>query len=271
MTTALTSQHIVVVEPLSPLALATGEEPRPLEGAQVLLVHGFASTPQDNWHRTRWVSQFHTNGATVHAVTLPYHRLANSGEISPAAISYRLPNNGQALSTVTAETLASYLQDLSGDIHLVGYSFGAQICWNVATLHPSLVSSLVVGAMPLTSHLSLINHALYSGGPLPEGFSAIVDNSPIPIPQLQAFASLPTEDFSPRLLPTCPTLFFRGENDAVARDLVQAYNLLPPWQSTWLEYPRRDHISILTCGKLKASVIEFMVRYRLRKASEASS
>lgn len=269
MTTASTDQLRLVVGSLPPAPRDTGQAPRPLEGAHVLLVHGFASTPMVNWHRTRWVSQLHTHGATVHTVTLPYHRHPESTAETPGAVSYELPAT-QELLRATADSLASYLGNLSGDVHLVGYSVGARICWTLASVYPDAVSSLIAGAMPLTNHLPLIGQALHNGGTLPDGFADIVAGSPVPEPQLQAFAALPAESFSPSPLPTCPVLFFRGDQDTVARDSIEAYKFLAPAQAVWLEYPRRDHINILTSGKLRAAAVEFMVRHRLTPASEVS-
>lgn len=266
MTTATTDQLPLVVDSIPPTPQDSGQPTRPLEGAHVLLVHGFASTPMVNWHHTRWVSQLQAQGATVHTVTLPYHRLPESAEETSGAVSYQLPATQRLLSAI-AESLASYLATLSGGVHLVGYSIGARICWTLASLYPDAVSSLVAGAMPLTNHLPLINRALRTGGRLPDGFADILAGSPVPEPQLQAFAALPIESFSSSPLPACPVLFFRGNQDTVSRDSFKAYKFLAPDQAVWLEYPRRDHINILTSGKLRATAIEFMVRHRPTPAS----
>lgn len=271
MTVISTGQPaITTVTPLPPEPALHGRT-RSLEGAHIILVHGFGSTPSYNWERTRWVSQIRAHGATVHTVVLPYHQVPGSSEATFSATTYELPCSQQKGFGALADALAGYVRTLDGDIHLVGYSVGARICWNIAAHSPGLMTSLVVGAMPLTNHLPIIHRALTTGCPVPENFTEILAGSPIPVPQLIEFAALASEHFSLTPAPTCPTLFFRGEDDTVAHDIIQAYTLLAPGQGTWLEYPKRDHISILTSGKLRASVIEFMVRHRPGKASGASA
>lgn len=262
MTTVSTSPLELHLELLPPPDAPPKQAPQPLEGAQVLLVHGLASTPQLNWHRTRWVSTFQAQGATLHTVTLPYHQVPTPVENSCSTVNLHISDSPQGILRPAAQALQSYLTALTGDLHLVGYSLGARLCWMLAALYPEAISSLTLGAMPLTHHLPLVNKTLRFGSPPPEGFADILAGSPLPKSQLQAFTALPIEPFSPSPRPACPILFFRGTQDTVATDSLDAYRLLPSGQATWLEYPRRDHISILTSGKLRAAVTEFMVRHR---------
>lgn len=247
--------------------------PRLLEGQQVVAVHGFASTPEVSWERTGWVRQFQRAGADVHLVTLPYHRLEKTGhegaERSSGQIAVTWQQEGLVASLGTA--LAQALADVDTPVHLLGYSLGARICWQVALSSPHLVQSLTLGGLPLATHLDEVQSYLSApssapGTSLPEGLQAVLDASPLPRAALAAFTAQPVEPFTRNKLPTCPTFLFAGSDDTLATGLPALAAALPHPASAYLELAGRDHISALTSGQVRRASADFMARHAVSRA-----
>lgn len=247
--------------------------PRLLEGQQVVAVHGFASTPEVSWERTGWVRQLQRAGADVHLVTLPYHRLEETGregaERSSGQIAVTWQQEGLVASLGTA--LARALADVDTPVHLLGYSLGARICWQVALRSPHLVQSLTLGGLPLATHLNEVHSYLSapSSAPvacLPEGLQAVLDASPLPRAALAAFTAQPVEPFTTNKLPTCPTLLFAGSDDTLTTGLPALAAALPHPASAYLELAGRDHISALTSGQVRRESADFMARHAVSRA-----
>lgn len=247
--------------------------PRLLEGQQVVAVHGFASTPEVTWERTGWVRHFQRAGADVHLVTLPYHRLEETGlegaGKSCGQIAVTWQQEGLVTSLGTALTQA--LADVDTPVHLLGYSLGARTCWQVALSSPHLVQSLTLGGLPLATHLDEVQSYLRTPSPapgacLPEGLQAVLDASPLPRAALAAFTAQPVEPFTPNKLPTCPTLLFAGSDDTLATGLPALTAALPHPASTYLELAGRDHISALTSGQARRASADFMARHAVSRA-----
>lgn len=247
--------------------------PRLLEGQQVVAVHGFASTPEVTWERTGWVRQFQRAGADVHLVTLPYHRLEETGhegaERSSGQIAVTWQQEGLVASLGTA--LAQALADVDTPVHLLGYSLGARICWQVALSSPHLVQSLTLGGLPLATHLDKVQSYLSApssapGTSLPEGLQAVLDASPLPRAALAAFTAQPVEPFTRNKLPTCPTFLFAGSDDTLTTGLPALAAALPHPASAYLELAGRDHISALTSGQVRRASADFMARHAVSRA-----
>ena len=247
--------------------------PRLLEGQQVVAVHGFASTPEVTWERTGWVRQFQRAGADVHLVTLPYHRLEETGhegaERSSGQIAVTWQQKGLVASLGTA--LAQALADVDTPVHLLGYSLGARICWQVALSSPHLVQSLTLGGLPLATHLDEVQSYLSApssapGTSLPEGLQAVLDASPLPRAALAAFTAQPVEPFTTNKLPTCPTFLFAGSDDTLTTGLPALAAALPHPASAYLELAGRDHISALTSGQVRRASADFMAHHAVSRA-----
>lgn len=247
--------------------------PRLLEGQQVVAVHGFASTPEVTWERTGWVRQFQRAGADVHLVTLPYHRLEKTGhegaERSSGQIAVTWQQEGLVASLGTA--LAQALADVDTPVHLLGYSLGARICWQVALSSPHLVQSLTLGGLPLATHLDEVQSYLSApssapGTSLPEGLQAVLDASPLPRAALAAFTAQPVEPFTTNKLPTCPTFLFAGSDDTLTTGLPALAAALPHPASAYLELAGRDHISALTSGQARRASADFMAHHAVSRA-----
>lgn len=258
----------------------TDAPPRPLEGQQVVAVHGFASTPEVTWERTGWVRQMQRAGADVHLVTLPYHRLEgtrlkdiglegagkSSGQL---AVTWRQEGLVTSLGTALGQVLAA----VDTQVHLLGYSLGARICWQVALSSPHLVQSLTLGGLPLATHLDEVQSYLSASSPgicLPEGLQAVLDASALPRAALAAFTAQPVEPFAPNKLPACPALLFAGSDDTLATGLSALAATLPHPASAYLELAGRDHISALTSGQARRASADFMARHAVSRAGSES-
>lgn len=252
------------------LSIHTLTAPAPTQREQVLLIHGFASTPALNWERTRWISQLSPH-YDLHLVTLPWHQLQESPAPSTweqtAHIPLDLPPGSQALATIT-EALAHYLTSPSYptvQTHLIGFSLGARIAWDLASTHPRLAASLTTGGMPLSNHLPDIAHLITHPNPQPPADSprahlaAVLSSTPIPHHQLLPFTQLTLPTFTPTPHPTCPILLFAGSDDPLAAASTTLSTQLPAGQAHLHLEPRRNHISILTSGTTRRKVTSFLL------------
>ncbi len=247
--------------------------PRLLEGQQVVAVHGFASTPDATWERTGWVRQLQWAGADIHLVTLPYHRPEETGLKGAGKSSGQITVTWQQEGLVASLgiALAQALADVDAPVHLLGYSLGARICWQVALSSRHLVQSLTLGGLPLATHLDEVQSYLSTSSPapgayLPEELQAVLDTSPLPRAALAAFTAQPVEPFTPNKLPACPALLFAGSDDTLATGLPALAAALPHPASTYLELAGRDHISALTSGQARRASADFMARHAVSRA-----
>ncbi len=255
---------------------------RLVEGQQVVLVHGFASTAQITWERTGWVRQFHRAGAGVTLVTLPCHRLVTNPvedeahQLTQVAVSFQ---EGEGLLSAISRSLAKALEAQAfggqaleaqpGPVHLVGYSLGARLAWQVALSYPQLVATLTAGGLPTSTHLGGV-HAYLTGTAtsqaLPPGLQAVLASSPLPRQALADFTAHPVEPFDLTNLPTCPVLLFAGDQDDLARQTPNLLADLPHPASTFLPLAGRDHITALTSGQARRATTDFIARHAISPA-----
>ncbi len=255
---------------------------RLVEGQQVVLVHGFASTAQITWERTGWVRQFHRAGAGVTLVTLPCHRLDThpvedeAHQLTQVAVSFQ---EGEGLLSAISRSLAKALEAQAfggqaleaqpGPVHLVGYSLGARLAWQVALSYPQLVASLTAGGLPTSTHLGGVHDFLTgaeTGQDLPAGLQAVLASSPLPRQALADFTAHPVEPFDLTNLPTCPVLLFAGDQDDLARQTPNLLADLPHPASTFLPLDGRDHITALTSGQARRATTDFIARHAISPA-----
>ena len=140
-------------------------------------IHGFATRGEQLYGGTSWIRQYLRAGYPVLIVTLPYHsdEYLKDPE-SMHAIDCKLPNNtgvrsrtipfdsvppvdaaGQPLTPMHLFTnlLAQLLRtvaiendlgvELEPRAHVIGFSFGARVGWELALTHPEAVASLTPG------------------------------------------------------------------------------------------------------------------------------
>ena len=146
-----------------------------------LMIHGFATRGEQLYGGTGWIRQYLRAGYPVLIVDLPYHsdEYLKDPE-SMHAIDCKLPNNtgvrsrtipfdsvpsvdaaGQPLTPMHLYTnlLAQLLRtvatendlgvELAPRAHVIGFSFGARIGWELALTHPEAVASLTLGGLPI--------------------------------------------------------------------------------------------------------------------------
>lgn len=238
----------------------------------MVLVHGFASTAQITWDRTGWVRQFHRAGAGVTLVALPHHRLDThpvedeAHQLTQVAVSFQ---EGEGLLSAISRSLAQALEAQPGPVHLVGYSLGARLAWQVALSYPQLVATLTVGGLPTSTHLGGV-HAYLTGTAtsqaLPPGLQAVLASSPLPRQALADFTAHPVEPFDLTYLPTCPVLLFAGDQDDLAQQTPNLLADLPHPASTFLPLAGRDHITALTSGQARRAATDFIARHAISPA-----
>ena len=139
------------------IAYETAGDPR---NPAVMLVHGFASNRSANWVRARWTGPLTDAGFFVIAPDLRGHGESDR----PRRLSE------YALARFRGDLLAVLDDQGAGAAHLIGYSLGARLVWDLALRHPDRVRSLVLGAPAVTGSfagfdLAAARAALGAGAP----------------------------------------------------------------------------------------------------------
>jgi pimeloyl-ACP methyl ester carboxylesterase len=239
---------------------------RPGSPPAVLLVHGFASSRSGNWLRTRWAEPLTESGFQVLTLDLRGH-----GESSkPRALAaYALPRfRDDLLAVLDAAGVPS--------AHIIGYSLGARLAWDLALRHPHRVLSLVLGGAPVLGSFAGFDHAAALAalaGPM--GASVPADPGPLD-PEtaryLRMATTVPGNDphalvrlaeavrrspFVPDArVPAQPMLFVTGADDDIAPAVRDLAERLP--HATALELSGRDHVSAVTSRVFKQAAVEFL-------------
>lgn len=264
----------------------------PTQQALVLMIHGFATRGDQLWGGTGWVRQYLRTGYTVIAVDLPYHGRGWLKDPSFSVAAKLPPGTAVQVGTLApapdgadttdamgalVEALTRLLDGLqeSGNttsqrhpVHVVGFSFGAHLGWDLAVAHPHLVASLVLGGLPLCDHLQDLK-VLFDGGTIDDtetlqAFTSIISSSPIRQEALHRFVALSFAPFDPDAIrggqrPHCPILMAVGTEDNVAADAHELYDMVASDnpQNELLLLPGRDHVNALTAGVFRRAALAF--------------
>lgn len=289
-----------------------------------LMIHGFATRGEQLYGGTSWIRQYLRAGYPVLIVDLPYHsdEYLKDPE-SMHAIDCKLPDNtgvrsrtipfdsvppvdaaGQPLTPMHLFTnlLAQLLptvateNDLGVELepraHVIGFSFGARIGWELALTHPEAVASLTLGGLPLHDHLITLRAMLEahegtsvtanSETPAADStdeaiasFTSIIDNSPIQPEALLKFVRIPFGPFfdvpalragSPNLPvghpgahPHAPIAVVLGDADTIAADGAELYDMVRGNNplNRFISLPGRDHVNALTSGAFRRGALAF--------------
>ncbi|MCS5722743.1 alpha/beta hydrolase [Herbiconiux sp. CPCC 203407] len=240
--------------------------PQPAAPPTVLLVHGFASSRSGNWLRTRWAEPLTEAGFRMLTLDLRGH-----GESSkPRTLAaYALPRFRDDLLAVL---------DAAGapSAHVIGYSLGARLAWDLALRHPHRVLSLVLGGAPVQGSFAGFDHtaalAVLAG---PRDLAGAADPGtldPETARYLRMAATVAGNDphalvrlaeavrrspFVPEArVPAQPMLFVTGADDGIAPAVRALAERLP--HATALELPGRDHVSAVTSRVFKQAAVEFL-------------
>ena len=289
-----------------------------------LMIHGFATRGEQLYGGTGWIRQYLRAGYPVLIVTLPYHsdEYLKDPE-SMHAIDCKLPNNtsvrsrtipfdsvppvdaaGQPLTPMHLFTnlLAQLLRtvatendlgvELEPRAHVIGFSFGARVGWELALTHPEAVASLTLGGLPLHDHLITLRAMLEahegtsvtadSETPAADStdeaiasFTSIIDNSPIQPDALLKFVRIPFGPFfdvpalragspdlpadHPGAHPHAPIAVVLGDADTIAADGAELYDMVRGNNplNRFISLPGRDHVNALTSGAFRRGALAF--------------
>lgn len=289
-----------------------------------LMIHGFATRGEQLYGGTSWIRQYLRTGYPVLIVTLPYHSddYLKDPE-SMHAVDCKLPDNtsvrsrtipfdsvppvdaaGQPLTPMHLFTnlLAQLLRtvatendlgvELEPRAHVIGFSFGARVGWELALTHPEAVASLTLGGLPLHDHLITLRAMLEahegtsasasadtpaadSTDEAIASFTSIIDNSPIQPDALLKFVRIPFGPFfdvpalragSPNLPaghpgahPHAPVAVVLGDADTIAADGAELYDMVRGNNplNRFISLPGRDHVNALTSGAFRRGALAF--------------
>lgn len=289
-----------------------------------LMIHGFATRGEQLYGGTSWIRQYLRAGYAVLIVALPYHsdEYLKDPE-SMHAIDCKLPDNtgvrsgtipfdsvpsvdtaGQPLTPMHLFTsmLARLLRtvatendlgvELEPRAHVIGFSFGARVGWELALTHPEAVASLTLGGLPLHDHLITLRamleaHEGTSASASAEtpaadstdeaiaSFTSIIDNSPVQPDALLKFVRIPFGPFfdvpalrtgspdlpagHPGAHPHAPIAVVLGDADTIAADGAELYDMVREDNplNRFISLPGRDHVNALTSGAFRRGALAF--------------
>ena len=289
-----------------------------------LMIHGFATRGEQLYGGTSWIRQYLRAGYPVLIVTLPYHsdEYLKDPE-SMHSVDCKLPDNtsvrsrtipfdaappidvaaqpltpmhlftnllAQLLRTVATENDLGV--ELEPRAHVIGFSFGARVGWELALTHPEAVASLTLGGLPLHDHLITLRAMLEahegtsitadSETPAADStdeaiasFTSIIDNSPIQPDALLKFVRIPFGPFfdvpalragspdlpagHPGAHPHAPIAVVLGDADTIAADGAELYDMVRGNNplNRFISLPGRDHVNALTSGAFRRGALAF--------------
>jgi pimeloyl-ACP methyl ester carboxylesterase len=106
------------------------------DGKPVLLIHGFASSREQNWKSTGWIDRLTQHGFRVVSFDCRGHGHSDKPH-TPAAYGHHM------IDDIRAVMLASGLSDA----YVMGYSMGAMLAIRLVMLHPELVRRVVAAGV----------------------------------------------------------------------------------------------------------------------------
>lgn len=226
----------------------------------VLLIHGFASSADMNWMRSRWVQHFTTHGRDAILLDLPGH----------GTDPYR--NDGSWTPTRIRESIASALAEHGiSKVDVLGYSLGARLGWEFAAHFPELVNKLVMGgaasidplaAFELDQARAFIDH----DEEVHDEYTAKVitiakaEGSNDFEALFRLIEAIKTDPYVPASkIPACPVLLVAGDHDDLATTMPELRRLLKEAGTDssihWL--PGRNHANAVTSREFKEKTVEF--------------
>lgn len=300
-----------------------------------LMIHGFATRGDQLYGGTGWIRQYLRAGYPVLVVNLPYHtdeylkdlqftvdcKLPTHTQVMSGEIPFSsVPSTnaaGERLSPMHQLTsaLAQLLRAVAAEnglgvelqprAHVIGFSFGARIGWELALTHPEAVVSLTLGGLPLHDHLITLRSMLeayegtsaFASAQTPaadstEGavasFTSIIDNSPVQPEALLKFVQIPLGPFfdvpalragSPNLPaghpgahPHAPIAVVLGDADTIAADGAELYDMVHDDNplNRFISLPGRDHVNALTSGVFRRGALAFAAEVDATEAAEGA-
>lgn len=287
-----------------------------------LMIHGFATRGEQLYGGTGWIRQYLRAGYPVLAVNLPYHTSAYLKD-PQFTVDCKLPAHTQVMSSeipfdsvpsvnaagqrltpihLLTNALAQLLRTIATEnnldvelqprAHVIGFSFGARVGWELALTHPEAVVSLTLGGLPLHDHLITLRAMLEahegtsasadSETPAADStdeaiasFASIIDNSPAQPDALLKFVRIPFGPFfdvpalragspdlpagDPGAHPRAPIAVVLGDADTIAADGAELYDMVREDNplNRFITLPGRDHVNALTSGVFRRGALAF--------------
>lgn len=287
-----------------------------------LMIHGFATRGEQLYGGTGWIRQYLRAGYPVLAVNLPYHTSAYLKD-PQFTVDCKLPAHTQVMSSeipfdsvpsvnaagqrltpihLLTNALAQLLRTIATEnnldvelqprAHVIGFSFGARVGWELALTHPEAVVSLTLGGLPLHDHLITLRAMLEAhegtsasaGAQTPAAdsteeaiasFASIIDNSPAQPDALLKFVRIPFGPFfdvpalragspelpagNPGAHPHAPIAVVLGDADTIAADGAELYDMVREDNplNRFISLPGRDHVNALTSGAFRRGALAF--------------
>lgn len=300
-----------------------------------LMIHGFATRGDQLYGGTGWIRQYLRAGYPVLVVNLPYHTDEYLKDLQ-FTVDCKLPAHTQVMSgeipfssvpsTNAADERLSPMHQLTSALaqllyavstenglgvelqpraHVIGFSFGARIGWELALTHPEAVVSLTLGGLPLHDHLITLRSMLeaYEGtsasasaqtpaADSTEGavasFTSIIDNSPVQPEALLKFVQIPFGPFfdvpalragspdlpagHPGAHPHAPIAVVLGDADTIAADGTELYDMVRDDNplNRFISLPGRDHVNALTSGVFRRGALAFAAEVDATEAAEGA-
>lgn len=297
-----------------------------------LMIHGFATRGDQLYGGTGWIRQYLRAGYPVLIVDLPYHtneylkdpqftvdcKLPAHTQVASGEIPFDSVHSVDAAGVDSAGVnaadqpltpihlltgaLAQLLRtvatendlgvELEPRAHVIGFSFGARVGWELALTHPEAVASLTLGGLPLHDHLITLRamleaHEGTSASASAEtpaadstdeaiaSFTSIIDNSPIQPDALLKFVRIPFGPFfdvpalragspdlpagHPGAHPHAPVAVVLGDADTIAADGAELYDMVREDNplNRFISLPGRDHVNALTSGAFRRGALAF--------------
>ena len=233
----------------------------------MLLLHGFASSSQLNWHDSGWIAALTTAGRTVLTVDLPGHGRSAAPSDREAYRPSRIRADLLQL-LMDAGVLPLDTENPAAGVDIIGYSLGSRLAWEFGATQPELVHRMVLGGPgsgdPLADFDLAAARVSLAGGPdaADQSTAELLRMARlVPGNDLQALLSMveavKDEPFIPaEAVPAMPLLLVAGDRDTLAAGAPELAAL--SGSAELLLLPGRTHANAVTSRAFKHAAITFL-------------
>ena len=261
-----------VNNPIAPSSLHV-EVHKPQNGSDelqlppILLIHGYASSGDQNWNRSGWTSALTNAGRLVITVDLPGHGLSKSPEGDD---EYRPSTICATFREIVRGILQQHalVQEPAPLVDVIGYSLGSRLAWQFAATYPEVVRRLVLGAPSRhdpfadfdheAAELYLANGRSPTNSTTAEFLRMGQGGAGHTISELlRMIRQFQSEPFRPsEAVPQAPALLVAGDRDPLAETMPELAALAPSHEILWL--PSRNHTNTVSSRNFKNAAINFL-------------
>src|SRR5580658_9463285 len=227
-------------------------------GDPVVLVHGFASTAEDNWGGTGWIARLSAKYRVI-APDVRGHGLSDK------------PHEREAYGYASMGADVTRLMDHLGIARapLIGYSMGASIAIELMLTRPGRFRAIVLGGIAYDDGLEdqadrdAISEAYRADdpatirSPVAKAYRRFAESMPNDLNALAALIDADRSPFDPADLAAVrmPVLIVVGTNDNAIGDPKPLAKMIPRARLVMLE--GRDHLTTPSDPRFKEVVLEF--------------